>query len=47
MPLGALDTSGGDPKKRTILEKHLELNGGYNILCGDLFYLFYSPEDDN
>ena len=24
----------------------MKLNGGYNILCGDLFYLFYNPEED-
>ena len=41
-PDGAFDSN----KEESILSKHLKLNGGYNILCGDLFYLFYNQEDE-
>ena len=40
MPNGALDG------QESILNKHLLLNGGYNLLCGDLMYLFYDSAEE-
>jgi len=41
-PCGAFDSD----ENKSVYQKHLELNGGFNILCGDLFYLFHCPEDE-
>ena len=42
MPEGAFNNQ----DVKSVTQKHLELWGGYNIMCADMFYLYYVPDED-